>query len=165
MDCDHDTSVVCLQNEVVARQNARHHSRERSQICPGQPPIEIDRRSEIDIEGAAQRYEDFLDRGIFRVDSDGVRAAANMHFRAHRRWSNCQGGAEQDRSPHADIGRADGAYWDDYQAGQFLSPAGAGGPIAVLQSFFRSNASRPRPFISRRSISRAATFMKIVNRR
>jgi len=41
-----------------------------------------------------QSREDFLDRGVPRVDSDGLRAAANLHFREHRGRTNCQGGAE-----------------------------------------------------------------------
>jgi hypothetical protein len=42
----------------------------------------------------AQSREDFLNRGIARLDSDGIRAAANLHFRAHGGRSNCQGGAK-----------------------------------------------------------------------
>jgi hypothetical protein len=45
-------------------------------------------------ESSAQSCEDFLDRGIARLDSDGLRAAANLYFGEHGGRSNCQGGAK-----------------------------------------------------------------------
>jgi len=45
-------------------------------------------------ERTAQSREDFLDRGIPRLDSDGLGAAANLHFGEPRRRTNCQGRAE-----------------------------------------------------------------------
>jgi hypothetical protein len=82
------------------------------------------------IECAAQTRKDLRDRAITRFYSDGLRAAANMHFRECRRRCSCQGAADQDRSQDTQIGRTDNAYRDDCEAGQFCSPAGAGDPVA-----------------------------------
>jgi hypothetical protein len=60
------------------------------------------------IECTAQSRKDFLDRGILCLDSNGLRAAANLHFREHRRRSNCHGAAKRDHSPNGEISRADG---------------------------------------------------------
>jgi hypothetical protein len=45
-------------------------------------------------ECTVQSREDFLDRRIPRLDSDGLRVAANLQLRAHGGRSNCQGGAK-----------------------------------------------------------------------
>jgi hypothetical protein len=87
-DCDKDTSVVSRQNEIVALQNARHHSRKRPNVSPIEPLIEIDQRLVIHIECTAHSAEDILDRAITSLNYDGLRAAVNLDFGENRSWSS-----------------------------------------------------------------------------
>jgi hypothetical protein len=112
------------------------------------------------IECAAQSRKDLRDRAITRFYSDGLRAAANTHFRECRRRCSCQSAAHQDRSQDGRIERTDDAYREDCEARQFYSPAGAGDPVAAVRVYLSSTSP---PLIFARTISRGTTLMKSTN--
>src|SRR5258708_19415102 len=106
--------------EIIALLIMRQYILGRSNVRPIDRFIEIDRRLVVDIECTAQSRKDLLDRGITRLNCDGLRATANLDFGEHWSRSNCYGNAED--SPKAAIREADGPYPHDCSPRQFQSP-------------------------------------------